>query len=59
MEKEYIEYLLNAGYSIISESNGKLIRDVGDGVEVYDEAFHDFPTKVFKTFSRAFKYFEE
>lgn len=59
MEKEYVEYLLNAGYSIISESNGKMIRDVGEGIEVYDNYWHDFPDKVYKSFNRAFKYFEE
>lgn len=58
MEKEYIEYLLNAGYSIISESSGRMIRDVGEGIEVYDQPHHDFPDRTFNDFETAYKYFE-
>ncbi len=59
MEKEYIQYLLNAGYSIISESTGKMIRDVGEGIEIYDPYYNDFPDKVFgEDFNKAYNYFE-
>lgn len=58
MEKEYIQYLLNAGYSIISESTGKMIRDVGEGIEIYDPAESSFPDKTFDEFDKAYNYFE-
>lgn len=58
MEKEYIKYLLNAGYSIVSDSNDKMIRDVGEGIEIYDPSYSSFPDKTFEDFDKAYEYFE-
>jgi hypothetical protein len=58
MEKELIKRLMDTGnFSIINESNGKMIRDVGDGIELYEQAHHSFPDKKYKNLDRAINWF--
>lgn len=57
-EREYIEYLIESGnFSIINESNGKMIRDVGEGIELYESACNSFPDKVYKSLKHAINWF--
>lgn len=63
MDKEYIIYLLQTGgYSIISESTGKMIRDIGNGIEVFDAGQYVYdgslPSRVFGNYNKAYNYFE-
>lgn len=54
----HLKYLMETGnFAIINESNGKMIRDVGEGIELYEQAHHDFPDKVYNSLDRAINWF--
>lgn len=57
-EKDLISQIMESGnFAIISESNGKMIRDVGEGIEIYERATDSFPFKVYSDLDKAINYF--
>ena len=57
-EKDAIESILSFGnYSVINESNGKLIRDVGDGIELFESYLSNVPDHIYTSMPHAIKWF--